>query len=481
MGQKRQTSKSFTDEEIAFARYLREDADAFCTYALDFKPHKHQRDIFHTDLHECESIVVGSRRGGKTFGMRKKVAWDLFRLPGIKIYIYNPSETQSNVLFDGVCRDYRTSPFLKKYVPSKRKGSRLTVGEEPHESTLEILKVGLDAKTAKGKGTDGLGYTIGDESNAHGVAAWSIADALEPFIMGGGGLVYMSSAGEAVESNFFYSQYLYYKQQQDNGNKRYRVFQFDLRDCHHLDQSIIESQRQKAESQGRLWTWEREVLGVFNRSEGAYFDLHDIQACIEPHLSGGGRLDTYVWSMDPGGRNSPCVIMVGRLNQITNGIEVIDTRSFVFTDNRKYKANDNDGHEQIGEYEDIVDACIHLRKKYPPVAFYFDPNCEASLSERLENQYAFPMKPCLIGGYTKKHDFLEQLKRAMAERKVVWNDRRITEQLQRFAPPANPNTNKYEYPDSDYDFIVTLGMLYQYLGDRVTRPFLCDIGTRAVW
>ena len=476
---KQNHNKGFSNEEIALCRWLREDADAFCEYALDFKPHKQQRNIFHTDLHECESIVVGSRRGGKTFGVRKKVVWDLFRLPGIRIFIYNPSESQSNVLFDGVCRDYRTSPFLKKYVPHRLKGACLTVGSEPHESTLQILKVGLDAKSARGFGTDGCGYVIGDESNAHGTAGWTIADNVEPFISAGGGLVYMSSAGESIESNFFYSTYKYYAEAEAAGNKRYRVFQFDLRDCEHLSQDIIESQRRKAEAQGRLWAWEREVLGVFNRSEGAYFDRFDIQACIERNLSGGGRLDTYVWSFDPGGRNSPAVVMIGRLNQAKNRIEVIDTRSFVFTTNRRYKTHD--GHEDINEFEDIIDACIHLRKQYPPLAFYYDPNCEASLSERLENQYAFPMIPCLIGGYAKKHDFLEQLKRALAERKVVWNDRRITEQLERFAPPVNPNTNKYEYPDEDYDFIVCLGMLYQYLGDRVVSPFLCEIGTRAVW
>jgi hypothetical protein len=470
-------SRKLTDDEIALAKLLRDDGLAFATVALKYEPHKGQLPIYLADLHKQETCIVAGRRWGKTYGLARKVGWDLFRLPGMQIYCYTPSEDQSHQLYDGVCRLYRTSDYLKRYVPSREKGGVFTVGSEPHESTLRILRVGGTGDNARGWGTDGLGYVIADESNAH-YDAQVIADNIEPYINSGGGLVYMSSAGEADESNFFYRTYSYYKEMQEAGSKRHRVYVGTIHDAPHADPEIIESQRQKAIRNNRLWAWERENLGIFNHASGQYFDLRDIAACTQIPVTKGGRLDTHAWSFDPGGLGSPAVIHCGRVNQALNRIELVDVRSFKLTSSRKYRRDD--GHELIEEYEDLIQVFINLRKQYSPSVVYYDPNCERHLTESLETRYGFPMKPIQISSYQAKCDFLEELKRALAERKLIWQDRRITEELERFCPPMNPRTNRYEYPSRLYDQIVCLGMLVAYFGDRLVAPYIVSVSKRKV-
>lgn len=473
----------FDSQELAVHTRLRNDPVQFCKHAcLDFTPHRGQVELLRSDLHRQKTLVVAGRRLGKTYGMVHKVAYDLFRFPGIRIFIFNPSETQSDILFDRVVSLFRHSPYLSRFAPSKLTGKKLSVHAEPNQSVLQVLKVGIDASKVRGHGTD-FGYFIGDEILAH-FDAWEITNVIEPMILegkgGNAGLVYLSSPGEASEDNFFYATYKDWQEQErialsENRRPRHRVITFTYEDVDHIDHNEVADQKRKYEKRGQLWFFEREYLGKFNRSEGHFFCAPDIRQCVNHSLPKGGRLDTYVWSMDPGGRRSPAVIQVARLNQSLSRLEVTAVRSFVFADVKK----ENDGHEVIDAYEELVNVCVDLRKSYSPVAFYVDPQCEKSLTERLRNTFQFPIVDTLIGSYPSKMTFLRDLQRALKETKIVWNDPRITEQLLRFAPPFNQRTQRYEFDDRDYDFIVTLGMLYRYLGDRESMPYVVSVATRS--
>lgn len=464
-------------QDVAYHKVLIEDPLAFCEIACNgFKPNRGQERFIRADLHRCKSLIVAPRRAGKTYGLARKVCWDLFRAPGAKIYIFSPSETQSSILFDDVCLLYQTSPYLSRFVSSAEKGNALYVHRAPNQARLMLLKVGPDAAKVRGHGCGKWGYCIGDEI----LAAYNprqLANVIEPFILeskGNGGLVYVSSPGEAMPGDFFFDRYMDWSAQEQAAiaagrEPRHRVFQIGLNDCDHIDRQEIEDQRRMAEKEGRLWWWEREYLGKFTISSGAYFNRSHVETCARPTppIDQGDRLSVYIYSFDPGSRGSPAVLQIARYNQRLNRLEVVHVASFIMTD--KYKADC--GHERIEEYADITEAVTDLRDKFPPHTVYVDPLCEKSLTESWRNQLRLNVVDVTIGGYNQKVALLGDLERALAEQRIVWQDRRITEQLLRFAPPKNERTGRFEFPDKDYDFIVTLAMLTRYLGDREVIPF----------
>jgi len=467
----------------AFHLLLRDDAQSFCKHALSgFEPHKGQLEVLKADLHKQKSLVVAGRRLGKSYSMARKCCFDLFRFQGFKILIINPSEEQSDIIFDDVCNLFEYSPYLSKYVKSKRKGNTLYVHDGPNKSIIKIVKVGMDASRARGKGTK-YGYTIFDEINAH-FSPEKISDICEPFYLDGenSGIVYMSSPSEASEDNFFYQTYLDYSEQEkialDEGrNPRHRVYTYTAYDQNHIPQWKIEEARRKYEKQGRLWFFNREYLGQFNKAEGCYFSEKDIRQCIVPDLKKGGRLDSYIWAFDPGLRRSPSCLIISRFNQALSRLDVIDVRSFIHED--KYKPND--GHESIKEWQQIEDIWVDLRAKYPPKQCYVDPLCEKSLTERLRNTYKFPVVDVLIGGYNQKIQLLGDLQRCLQEQKIAFNDQRVINQLLRFSPPLNPNTNRVEFGDKDQDFIICCSMACRWFGDMEITPFAVGLGSRKIW
>jgi len=378
--------------------WLRDDPIAFCKHVLAFEPHKGQSVLLRDDLTGQFTLIVGSRQTGKTFGMAAKVSYDLFAYPGIRIFVFNPSESQSDILFDYVRRFYKSSPYLSRYCNTRVKGKKLFVGSE-NESVLEVVKVGTDGSTARGRSVEGFGYVIGDETQGL-VDAWTIAQACEAFASTnrkGGGIVYMSSPGDPVDGNFFYSTYKDWSEQQriakSEGRKsRHRVLTFKSSDNPLITPEFLEDQRRRYKSAGREWMYRREHESEWVTPEGAFFNPLDIRQCVESDLPAGGRLDTYVWAMDPGGRKSPAVVMIGRFNQSLSRVEVVSVRSFIFEE--KYRPHD--GNEAIGEYEELVDVCCDLRRKYPPAWFGVDPNCEKSMSERLANTFKFPISDVCV-------------------------------------------------------------------------------------
>ena len=470
---------SFDSKELTVHEQLRNDPIAFCEKVLGFTPHKGQVELLKSDLTALYTLIVGTRQTGKTFGTAAKVAYDLFAKPGIRIFVYNPSADQSDVLMDYVRRFYKNSPYLKQYCNTKIRGTKFYVGE--NESLLEVVKVGIDGSTARSRSVEGNGYVISDETQGL-FDGWTIAQATEPFALtnkNAGGLLYLSSPGDPDESNFFYSTYKDWSEQQkiaenEGRTPKHKVLTYKASDNPTISPEKLAEARRRYKAAGQEWRYLREYESQWVMAEGQFFSERDVKQCVSDNLPKGGRLDTYVWSMDPGGRKSPAVIMVGRFNQTLSRIEVIDVRSFIFEN--KYKPHD--GNEAISEYEELVDVCVDLRRKYPPTWFGVDPNCEKSLTERLKNTFQFPIVNLCVGGYNAKTTFLRDLERALAETNIVWSDRRVTEQLLAFAPPKNERTGRYEYPDKNYDLIVCLGMLVRYLGERQYTPFAVSIGQR---
>lgn len=475
---------SIPSEQVEYHKVLIDDPLAFCDIACaGFKPNRGQERFIRADLHRQKSLIVAGRRFGKTYGLCRKVCWDLFRLPGCKIFLFCPSETQSTILFDDACQIYKHSPYLSRFVQSSHKGSTLYVHEGKYRSKLQLIKVGLDASKARGHGVGKCGYVIGDEILAH-YDPRQVTSVIEPFILeaqGNGGLVYLSSPGEAMPGDFFYDRYVDWSAQEkaaleDGRTPRHRVYRITYEDVDHIDKQEIEDKRRECEREGRLWWWQREYLGEFTISSGQYFNGHHIQQCSNPvpPIENGGRLDTWVWSFDPGGRRSPAVLQIARYNQVLNRLEVVHVASFIFAD--KYQADC--GHERIHEYADIDDAVIDLKSKYPPHTVYVDPQCEKSMTERWKNALRLNVIDDKVGGYNQKTQRLGDLERALQDQRIVWTDRRITEQLLRFAPPRNKVTGRFEFPDTEFDFIITAAMLCRFLGDREVIPFACAAGKR---
>ena len=474
--------ESYDPKELAIHEAFRKDPLVFCELAVNppFTPNKVQAQVLNANLHQQRTMLAWARAFGKSHTMKYKIAWDLFRLKGFKIFLFCPSEDQARLIFDEVVRIYKTSDYLNQNVPYRVKGNTLFVGDEKWNSTLELLAVGLTGSTARGRHTAGCGYLVGDEINSH-IYADRIAGVLEPFVLSGGGIVYLSSPGEATPDNFMYQTYLDWRAMErlalsDGRKPKHRVIKCRLRDVEHIDREEVKEQLRIHKKNGTMWFFKREYLGAWTSTEGAYFKSQDIQACTRQDIDEGDKHSTYCWSIDPGGRNASFVIHIARLNQRTETMEIVRVLSYIFED--KYKKDSGD--EKITEYEQILDALLEVRKRYPPKLCYYDPNTERALSERMENQFHFPMKEKRIGGYDSKKVFLDDLNRALQDRTIAFSDQRIIKQLNCFAPKLKPN-GQYDFPKKLTDHVICLAMIACYLGDKKTPAWCIRTGKRAIW
>jgi len=360
------------------------------------------------------------------------------------------------------------------------KGNTIYFGGDEWGSFAKVLLVGLDAQRARGKHVH-FGYLVGDEINAHHDAR-VIHDVLLPSIGTGGGLVYMSSPGEADPDNFMYRTFLDWgaleREARDRGETpRHVVMRWTYRDSHHLSRQAALDALREYKKQGRLWYFKREWMGRFTASAGVFFNALDVQNCHLRGLPKGGRGDVWVYSIDPGLDRSPAVILISRWNSILRRLEIQECISLVREGNR-YVSPD-DGHQVVRDYTDLLDLILTLRQERPIHSLYYDPGTEQTIAETLANSHQVSIVPCRIGGYAAKVTALRDLERSLANQRIVWTDSRITQQLLRFAPPVKSN-GEYEFPSRDYDIIAALTQLNRYLGDRSEAPFIVSKHARKV-
>lgn len=471
---------STPDDELALHLLLRDDPVSFARHACKFEPHSKQIEVLTMPLERHKTMLPWGRRFGKTWTIAVYLAWRLFSVAGYNAFIFAPSGDQSRVLFEYIQSIYETSPYLQRYAECNVKGSRFSVGGKEWGSFVEHVKTGLVGDHARGRGIkDGKGLIVFDEI-ATFLYPEAVTSAIKPFISTGGGMVLLSSPGEV--GSWMHQTYLDWKEQERIGSELHRVIECQWSDTRHIKQDVVEEERRECEAKNRLWWFEREYLGRWTTTEGAFFDREDVEQC---HIQGdlkGGMGDVWIYSLDPGLDRSPSVLLIARFNQILDRLEIVDCRSLVRHSNRH--ADPDDGHEKIGEYEKIVDLILELRKSKPIHAFYIDPGCEKNIGERLRNSFRVNVIDCRIGGYNAKLAALKDLQRSLGDQKLVWSDHRITRQLLEFSPPINRQTGRYEFGDKDYDIIAALTQLNRYIGDREVTPFLVEVGTRtrgALW
>jgi hypothetical protein len=465
---------SVEDDELAFHCLLRDDAVSFSRHACKFEPHSKQIEVLTSPLEQHKTMLPWGRRFGKTQIVAIYLAWRLFSTAGYNAFIFAPSGDQSRVLFEYVQSIYETSAYLKRYAEFSVKGNRLTVGGKEWGSSCEHVKTGLVGDHARGKGVkDGKGLIVFDEINSF-LYPEQITSTIKPYISTGGGMVLLSSPGEI--GSWMYQTYLDWKEQQRLGSDLHRVIECQWSDTDHIKPDVVAEEKRECEAKNRLWWFEREYLGKWTTTEGAFFDRQDVESCYVGDLASGAR-GVWIMSLDPGIDRSPSVLLVARFNQILDRLEIVDCRSLVRFSNQHVRADD--GHEKIAEYEEIVDLILELRRSRPIHTFYIDPATEKNIGERLKNSFQVNVKDVRIGGYSAKLAALKDLQRSLADQKIVWSDHRITRQLLEFSPPINRQTSRYEFPDRDYDIISALVMLNRYIGDRTITPFFVDVGSRS--
>ena len=471
---------STPDDELAFHLLLRDDPISFARHACKFEPHSKQIEFLQSPLETCRTAIAWPRRFGKSKIVAAFLCWRLFAIQGYNAYIFAPSGDQSRVLFEYVQNTFETSPYLQRYATFSVKGNRLTVGGKEWGSYVELVKTGLVGENARGRGVqDGKGIIVFDEVNSF-LYPNEVTEAIKPYVAPGGGIVYLGSPGDA--GSWWHQTLTDWRALQAEGSKRHKVIDCSYEDVPHIEREFVEVERQEAIKKDRLWVFEREYEGKFTTPQGQFFDREDVEQC---HIQGelqGGKGDVWIYSLDPGLDRSPSVLLIARFNQILDRLEIVDCRSLVRHTNKH--ATIDDGHEKIGEYEEIVDLILDLRKSRPIHAFYIDPGCEKNIGERLRNSFRVNVIDCRIGGYNAKLAALKDLQRSLGDQKLVWSDHRITRQLLEFSPPINRQTGRYEFPDKDYDIIAALTQLNRYIGDREVTPFLVEVGTRtrgALW
>jgi hypothetical protein len=466
---------SVDDDELAFHLLLRDDSVAFARHACKFKPHSKQIEVLTSPLEKHKTMLPWGRRFGKTQIVAIYLAWRLFSVAGYNAFIFAPSGDQSRVLFEYVQSIYETSAYLKRYAEVSVKGNRLTVGGKEWGSSCEHVKTGLVGDHARGKGVkDGKGLIVFDEINSF-LYPEQITSTIKPYISTGGGMVLLSSPGEI--GSWMHQTYEDWKQQQKLGSPIHRVIECQWSDTDHILPAVVEEERRECEAKNRLFWFEREYLGKWTTTEGAFLDRSDVESCYVGDLPTGGRGDVWIYSLDPGLDKSPSVLLVARFNQILDRLEVVDCRSLVRHSNPHVDVDD--GHEKIGGYEEIIDLILEMRRSRPIHIFYIDPGTEKNIGERLKNSFQVNVVDCRIGGYNAKLAALKDLQRSLADQKIVWNDHRITRQLLEFSPPINRQTGRHEFPDRDYDIIAALAQINRYIGERTITPFFVDVGSRS--
>ena len=464
-----------TDDAQAFALFLRDDPIAFCRHICKLNPHPAQKEFLTLNLIDGMHVCLPwFRQGGKSTIVAFYICWALFSIQGFRAFLFAPSGDQTKEIYNKICHIYETSPFLKRYIPAKQTGDTLTVGNADWDAKVELVRTGLTGDLGRGRSSSGKGIIVFDEF-AHFLYGQQLRGSLTPIIASGGGEVVLSSPGDPGSP--MHRLYETWKAFHSEGNSKYRVIECDWKQCPHITADWIESQRKEHESQGTQWIFEREILGRWVAPANTWFAHADIERCVLPSRPTHKRGDVYVWGMDAAGRGrSAFVVMIATFNQALGRMEVIDLRSFMFT-NHKYRRDDT-GSEIVKDFDQIEEILCDLRDQYPPAWIGFDPNTERSLFGRLENVYRLPMSEILVGGYQQKERFLVSLRKGISEGKVVWSDERITDQLRKFCPRKEETTGRWKWPETNTDIIVALGNIYQYLGEMDITPFDVTTGNR---
>lgn len=477
---KEQILSSVDDEELAFHLLLRDDPIAFARHACKFEPHSKQLEVLNAPLEQYKTMLPWGRRFGKTICVATYIAWRLFSIQGYNAFIFAPSGDQSRVLFDYIESIYETSSYLRRYAQFSVRGNRLTVGDKQWGSYVEHVKTGLVGDHARGKGVnDGKGLIVFDEI-ATFLYPEQVTSAIKPYVATGGGIVLLSSPGEV--GSWMHQTYEDWKEQEKLGSPIHRVIECQWSDTNHISREVVEEERREYHAKGMTWFFEREYEGKWTVTSGAFFNRDDVSNCYVGDLNAGGKGDVWIYSLDPGLDRSPSVLLVARFNQILDRLEIVDCRSLVRSSNKHI--GEDDGHEKIEAYEELVELILELRKSRPIHTFYIDPGCEKNIGERLKNSFHVNVIDCRIGGYSAKLAALHDLQRSIADQKIVWSDHRIGKQLLEFCPQINRQTNRYEFPDRNYDIIAALTQLNRYIGDRQVTPFFVDVAVRkecALW
>lgn len=466
-------------DEIAYHRWLRSDPVAFVRHALKQHPHKRQAEVLRSPLERQKSLLPWGRQFGKTTVLAWYVAHRLFAESDYHAFLFAPSGEQSRLLFDRIVHAYETSDYLRRYANIRVKGHVLTVGDARWNSSVEWIKVGLTGEGGRGR-TCRKGLIVFDELSSF-LYPQEVTGVLEPLIAAqGGGEVFLSSPGEV--GSFMHAVYEDFREQErlatEAGREpRHRVYDAVWSDTDHLHADFVAEQERILTKQGRRWFFEREYLGKWTKSEGQFFNAQDVKACQLAETLKGAPLDCWIYSLDPGLDRSPAVLLIARWSPLNRRLEICECLSLVRASNRYVR--DGDGHETIDDYPELLDVILARRRERPIFRFYSDPGCERNIGETLRNRFAVAVEECRIGGYSAKLTALEDLRRALSEKRIVWTDPRITAQLLGFAPPVNPQTQRYEFPDADYDIIAALTQLVRYLGDRIETPFVVEAGRRA--
>lgn len=472
--QPEQILAAFDDSDKSWHFTLRNHAIEFCRHVAGCNPHRAQRKFLTADLESKRTLLPWARRFGKSWIVAVYLAWRLFSVPGYNAFVFAPSGEQSSVIFDYVVQIYETSDYLRRFTSFKRKGRTFSVGDADWRSSVELVRTGLVGDHARGRGVqDGKGLIVFDEVNSF-IYPEDVTSAIKPYVSPGGGIVYLGSPGEI--GSWYHQTYEDWKARQDEGSDRHLVIECSWQDAPHIDAEFVAEERREATSKGRLWQFEREYEGKFTATEGAFFDADDIRSCQVGNLPTGGRGDVWVYSLDPGLDRSPSVLLVARFNQAISRLEIVDCRSLVRFSNQH--VSDDEGHEKIGEYEELVDLILDVRRTRPIHTLYVDPGTERNIGERLKNTYQVNVVECRIGGYGAKLAALRDLQRSLSDQKIVWQDHRITNQLMGFSPPVNRQSGRYEFPDREYDIIAALTQLNRYIGDRIVTPFAIAASVR---
>lgn len=468
---------AFDDEDKQWHFKVRNDPIAFAQLVCGFEPNRAQRRVLTTDLENKRAMLPWGRRFGKSWIVAVYLAHRLFSIPGYNAYIFAPSGDQSSVIFDYIVQIFETSEYLKRYVPFNVKGNALFVGDKDWRSRVEKVKTGLVGDNARGKGVqDGKGLIVFDEI-ASFIYPEQVTAAIKPYISPGGGYVLLSSPGEV--GSWMHETYLDWQEQERLGSSMHVVFEATWEDCDHIKPEVVAEEKREATAKGRLWEFEREYLGRWTVTDGAFFNAEDVRECQVSGALQGSKGDVWVVGVDPGLDASPMVILWARFNPLLDRLEVCDCYSFIRDTNKK--ADRNDGHIIVTTYEEIITFILDQRKARPIHCLYLDTGIEKHIGERLANSFRINVIPDRIGGYNAKLAALKALQRSLADQRIVWQDHRITSQLLRFSPPINRQSGNYDFPDTDYDIISALCSLNRYLGDVENIPFACVSGGKCEW
>jgi len=449
-------------EETDYHLYLRRNPVAFSRIVCNIIPNAFQERVLTCTppLWESYSILCPGRQYGKSLITAVYLLWAMVGHPDFRAFIMAPSGKQSSHILTYMTDLLDKSPYAQTYIEWQYKGDTLSIGGKDWGSQCTLIRTGLHGGGARGASTRGSGLVVWDEFSTFYDSA-EIKQVTGVLSASGGGQLIVSSPSWV--GSHYHRLYEYYKAQHQAGNTRYQVFDATWQDTNHITAEWIAEQRTEAEATGSLSLFEREVLGQWVSPSNAFFDADGIARAEVPqvNLCKGGL---HVWSIDPGGKKSPCVLCLSTFNPEQGRLEVGAVLTYV---RKGYRYTLLEDAQTIDDYSQLIEICQGLARQYgKPQVFYHDSMCEASLADMLENQ-GFPMNPCAIGSYQRKLAALEAVRRACHEGRLVWSDTRISDQLRAYAPTIGAN-GRYEFADKFDDIISNLCMQVEYFGDN--RP-----------